>query len=85
MIKNILGARVYVRGGKENLPAPEIIEEAIVEDPLLHEHEDGTIHSHEGGNLPHDHEENLDEEVQDNDVSDSADSSSGADSGLWNN
>jgi hypothetical protein len=61
----------------------EVVEEELVEDELLHEHEDGLVHSHEGGDEPHDHEENLDEEVEDNSVSDRPDSGSGSDSGVW--
>ena len=75
------GSRIYDRSQSD-----VEIEEVIIEDTLLHEHEDGTIHSHEGGDVPHNHEENLlDEEVQDNDVSDGSDSGAGSNAGLWAN
>ena len=59
MIKIINGQRAYFRHLSEDT-------EEVVEDSMLHEHQDGTVHSHEGGDVDHEHEENLDE--QDNEA-----------------
>jgi hypothetical protein len=55
MIKIINGQRTYFRHLSEDT-------EEVVEDSMLHEHQDGTVHSHEGGDVDHEHEENLDEQ-----------------------
>ena len=73
-IQIVNGSRIYVRD------VIEVAEEVAVvrEDALLHEHE------HEGGDLEqHDHEGGLNEEVENNDVSDSSDLGAGSDTGLW--
>ena len=85
VLKNVSGdfqgeyANFLIAGSNDhaNEVVEEIVEEVVEEDELLHEHEDGEVHSHEGGDQPHEHEEDLDEEIEDNDISSGSDSGSG--------
>lgn len=71
-IQIVNGSRIYVRGAAEVAEEPV----AVREDALLNEHE--------GEDLAHNHEGGLDEEVENNDVSDSSDLGGGSNAGLWN-